>query len=386
MIVLGTVLALIGTDLVLPAIPSLPEALDGTLIEAQWVLATFAAGSAVGLIVFGELGARYDHQRILIIALACYGLLSWFAIYVPDLTSLVVLRFFQGGFAAAPAVFAPGMIRRLFDEQRAMRAIGVMSSIESLAPALAPILGLALIAWFDWRATFSSIAIAAALLTVFWLFAGHRVPASQRMGRTGGYGVLLKNPVFMRYALSQAMTLGGLLIFVFGAPSVFVNVMGGTINDFVIMQVSGIVFFIICANLADRLVARWGNEAVIFFGSAMSTVGFIALCVFALTGRQTFEPIWLLFIISNAGLGLRGPPGFLSAIIAAGKDDARGAALVVLFILITVATGTAAVAPLIDRGLIPLLLVATAVSAIGPLLLRLLPPLEQAKSVPVKTD
>lgn len=228
MIVLGTVFGLIGTDLVLPAIPSLPEALSGTLLEAQWVLATFAAGSAMGLVIFGELGARFEQRTLLIIALSGYAVLSWLATLVPDLRTLVVLRFFQGAFAAAPAVFAPGMIRRLFDEEgQAMRAIGVMSSIESLAPALAPVLGLGLLVYFDWRATFTSIAIGAALLAVFWLLAGHKVPVSHKMAGSGGYGGLMRNRVFLRYALSQALTLGGLLIFVFAAPSVFVNVMGG---------------------------------------------------------------------------------------------------------------------------------------------------------------
>lgn len=141
------------------------------------------------------------------------------------------------------------------------------------------------------------------------------------------------------------------------------------------MQVTGILFFIICANLADRLVSRWGKEAVIFFGSVSSTVGFVTLLIYAVSGYESFAPIWILFIIANAGLGLRGPPGFLSAIIASGKDEARGAALVILFILVIVAVGTAAVAPLIDRGLVPLLLVATMVSALAPLTLKFLPPL-----------
>ena len=60
LLVCGTVLGLAGIDLVLPAIPSLPMSISGSIESAQLVLATFAAGTAVGLLIFGELGARFD--------------------------------------------------------------------------------------------------------------------------------------------------------------------------------------------------------------------------------------------------------------------------------------------------------------------------------------
>ena len=58
LVALGTVVALAGTDLVLPAIPSLPEHLGGDLQPSQWVLAAFAAGTGVGLLVYGEAGTH----------------------------------------------------------------------------------------------------------------------------------------------------------------------------------------------------------------------------------------------------------------------------------------------------------------------------------------
>ena len=53
LLLLGTTLGLAGTDLVLPAVPGLPEALGGTAAMAQLVLAAFVAGGCIGLILFG---------------------------------------------------------------------------------------------------------------------------------------------------------------------------------------------------------------------------------------------------------------------------------------------------------------------------------------------
>jgi DHA1 family bicyclomycin/chloramphenicol resistance-like MFS transporter len=137
----GTVLGIAGTDLVLPAVPSLPAALGGSPAQAQLVLAAFVAGTALGLLLFGELGARFDQRWLLASSLAAYGLVSTAAARAPSLEALVGLRVVQGAAGSAAAVFAPGMIRLLFDGRRAVRALGLLGSIESLVPALAPIVG-----------------------------------------------------------------------------------------------------------------------------------------------------------------------------------------------------------------------------------------------------
>ena len=59
LVVASTVLGLMGTDLVLPAVPSLPETLGGGPAEAQLVLAAYVGGTSGGLLVFGALGDRF---------------------------------------------------------------------------------------------------------------------------------------------------------------------------------------------------------------------------------------------------------------------------------------------------------------------------------------
>ena len=56
----------------------------------------------------------------------------------------------------------------------------------------------------------------------------------------GHYRRLFADPVFLRYALSQAFVLGGLLTFVFGMPSVFVHALDGELSRLpkVLQQVS----------------------------------------------------------------------------------------------------------------------------------------------------
>jgi len=379
LILAGTILGLAGTDLVLPAIPELPNYIKGTLSQAQLVLAAFTGGTAIGLLVFGELGAHYDKRLLLLTTLAAYSITSFLCSFSGTIVELVSYRAAQGFFAAAPAVFAPGLIRLLFDDRSALRALGLMGSIESVVPALAPLAGAWLLHYWDWRASFFITAGLTFFLSIIWLLTPFLPKGSaeqQDAVSESGYLPLLRSRLFLRYALSQAFTLGGLLIFVFGAPTVITIGMNGSLGDFVIMQIIGITLFIIASNTVHFLVDRFGTERTIWFGSGLSAAGSVAILIYALvTPNRDPAMLWILFAVVNLGLGVRGPPGFYQAIIASGDNDARGAALVMLLIFATTSIGTALLAPFITLGLLPLAATTAAVSVSALVTLFLLPPM-----------
>jgi predicted MFS family arabinose efflux permease len=374
----GTMLGIAGTDLVLPAVPSLPAALGGSHGQAQLVLAAFVGGSAIGHLLFGELGAHFNQKKLLVGSLVAYGTLSGLAAYAPSLTTLVILRILQGAAGSAAAVFAPGFIRALFDETRAIRALGLLGSIESLVPALAPIAGAWLLLQFGWRSSFMVTAALALLVATALIALRRSLPEVRSSRRPGGYLAFFRDPVYLRYALSQAFSLGGILVFVFGLPTVLVETMGGSITDFIIVQVTGIAFFILGANVASRLAKHFGTERMIMFGTAMSAAGHLAVLAYALAGGGSVVALALLSTITNLGFGLRGPPGFFRAIQASHGDDARGSALVILGILLTTAAGTAALAPFITWGLPALTLASGIVAGSAVICLLVLPKLSDA--------
>ncbi|MEM8547617.1 MAG: MFS transporter [Pseudomonadota bacterium] len=373
LLITGAVLGLAGTDLVLPAIPTLPGELGGDAGSAQFVLAAYALGIGVGLLVFGALAARYSVATLLVGGSGVFALASAAAAFAPDITSLVALRFLQGIASAAAPVFAPGIIRALFDEAAALRVIGVFGSIESLTPALAPIAGVGLLGLAGWQASFVVLAILAAVLALGLKVLSGVIPALPPANGQRSYRHLARLPEYRRQVLGHALSLGGLLTFVFGAPTVIVNDLGGTLRDFVIMQVCGITMFIIAANSAASLVRRFGSETMILFGSTLSAAGIVAILIYAMSGGRELPWLIGLFLFFNVGFGFRGPPGFYAAIVASEGDDARGSAVLVLSIMVTAAGGTALVAPWISGGLVPLALAAAGLSVLSPLALILLP-------------
>lgn len=146
LVVASTFIGLMGTDLVLPAVPILPEALQGLAGSAQLVLAGYVTGSPDGMLLFGRLSDRICTHKLFVGSLLATGILSMACVAATSIEMLVLLRMAQGASASGPAVFAPGVVKALLGDRSAIRAIGLLGSIESLAPALAPILGATLLA------------------------------------------------------------------------------------------------------------------------------------------------------------------------------------------------------------------------------------------------
>ncbi len=372
-LVLGTTIGLAGTDLILPAVPFLPDAIGGTQILAQHVLSAFVLGTGAGLILFGHMGARFDQRWLLIAALLVYAATSFLAALAGSITTLIALRFVQGLSAAAPAVFAPGIIKSMFSEAGAVRALGLIASVESAVPALAPIAGVWLLTIFGWTASFSAVGLMATATAIFTLISFKSLPPPRRERVESGFRRLAVNKSFVRHALGQAFTLGGLLTFVFGAPVMIVQSLGGTISDFVILQVTGVSCFILAANFTGAWVKRAGAEFVVMFGSSLAAIAAIVIVVYGLFGDDNPITLAALFAPMNMGLGMRGPPGFYLAIASAENNESQGSALVLLTTFVIAASGTTVAAPFLNQGLVPLAAVAAGLSVMSVVVLAAIP-------------
>jgi len=355
-IISGTLLGIAGIDLVLPSVPFMPKIFNTTVATTQQVLSAFVAGTTLGLLLFGSLAEHFGRRRLFLISLVTYAFFSFLCIFSQDIWQLIGLRFLQGAAATGAAVLAPGLIRGLFSEHGAMRAIGAMGSIESLVPGLAPLVGAWLHKSYGWTASFTLTALLVGGLCLLVIVKPTLVPSVgvKKPSGKSTYKLLLKNKPFMRYGLSHALTVGGLLTFVFSAPAVIIETMNGTIDDFIFMQMVGVSTFIISANITSSLAKRFGTERMIMFGTWVCVISTAILVLYAVVGMN--DPLHLVatFWVLNTGVGLRAGPGFVYALKAAEGDDDRASALMILSITGIAAIATALVAPFIQVGLIAL--------------------------------
>lgn len=383
-IVAGTVLGLAGIDLVLPSVPDLPGIFSTTQATSQLVLAAYVAGSTVGLLLFGSLASHFGRRRLFIWSLAAFALLSLVAALSNDIWTLIGIRLLQGAAASGSAVLAPGLIRALFSELGAMRAIGAMGSIEALVPGLAPIAGAWLHQSQGWQASFHLTGILCLVICLIVFIVPSLLPhiGSKRGDAPSSYMKVVANNTFLRYGLSHALILGGLLTFVFSAPAVIIQTMSGTIGDFILMQFVGVTCFIISANVAGSLVKRFGTETIIAVGTFLALFGSLFLLMYAFFGANNPDHLAYLFWVLNTGLGLRGGPGFVRALSASHGDDERASAIIILATTGIAALGTALVAPFILVGLPALTVAVVVIICPAAVLILAIRPLEDQPPIP----
>ncbi|WP_165582275.1 MFS transporter [Obesumbacterium proteus] len=371
-LVLCVMTSIAGTDLVLPAIPQLIKVFHTTPDVSQWILSAYVGGNACGLLLYGRLSDYFSRKKLLCSALFIFSLASFGCAYAPSISVLVAIRFVQGMASAAAPVFIPGFIRELFDERRTVRAIGLLGSLQALVPAAAPLVGVILLALFDWSISFKLLAIltvaAAGMVMIQKLPEGHH-----RDHSSGDFISLLRNPIYLRYALTHALTVGGMITFVFGAPTVITLTMHGNLNDFIIMQVTNIAGYIVAANLSPGLAERYGADKVIMVGTCLALSSAIALTRYGMLNGTGTYVLAALFVPMGIAIGLRGPTGFYRGIVISGDNNARGAALIAFFTFTMVTLGSLVSAEFITHGLMALAAFVMAMHLLSLLLFVMLP-------------
>ena len=122
----GVSLALMQT-LVIPALPFFGREFGESASWTAWIVTGFLLSSSVLTPIVGRLGDAHGKKRVLVAALAVFGLASLGAAFAWDLPSLVAFRIVQGvGAAVFPLAFA--IIRDEFPPERVGLAIGTVSS------------------------------------------------------------------------------------------------------------------------------------------------------------------------------------------------------------------------------------------------------------------
>lgn len=371
--------SMLATDLYLPAIPFLPDALNGDAVGAQYTLAAFFATFAVGQLVFGTMADLYDRRLILIWSLTAFAIASAACALAETMNALIVLRAVQGFAAAAGTALAPALLREAGDDSTVVRLTSIVSSMEAALPAMAPVLGAWLITAFGWPSTFWFM-VAIALLTIL-AFQGLTLPPAptrdpDRPSAATRYWRLLKSRRYMGYQVSHALAFTGLIIFLMASPYLLVTYLGHTTMAFVWMQVSLITAFVFVANLAGKLTDRFGIDRVIVTGAVCQMFSGVLLL-----GLVTFMPdklsgvsLTVVMLPMAIGLGFRGGPGFARAMTFSGKHTGSAGGLMMFTAMGLSALGTQLVAPsLIDGPLmvaVAVVLVCTISIVILPVAMR----------------
>ncbi len=163
---LGSALAFIDTSVVVVALPSIDRDLDLGLAGQQWVYLAYALSLSALYLVSGALGDRIGLRRAFVAGTVLFALASALCGLAPSEGVLVAARALQGVGGALLTTNSLALLRVTFGRE-AGRAIGLWTSLTSLATVVGPPAGGAVVEWASWRWIFGiNLPLAAAVVAL----------------------------------------------------------------------------------------------------------------------------------------------------------------------------------------------------------------------------
>ena len=292
-----TTTAALTVDLSLPAIPAMAEALSASLPHAQQIVGVFMIGMALGQIPSGLFADRLGRMPVLYVGMSVFTLAAAVASFAQSIELMLAARFVQGMGAASAVVLSRAIVRDIASGAEAVRMMSLMTMLFTTAPVIAPSLGALLMNVFDWRATFSAIAIAGVLL----LIAIRANLVETHTPEPEGHPVRQLTNSFRSF-FSYRRSIFGLLLIVtppIGFMSV-ITVSAALIVDSFGFAVRSYALIIACAGLSimvgslinRRLVERYSLPTLIGIGAAILGIASLNLLAIAILDQPSVAWYW----------------------------------------------------------------------------------------------
>ncbi|MBN7438722.1 MFS transporter [Mycobacteroides abscessus subsp. abscessus] len=155
--VLSLALAVIIMDMTIlnVALPHITAALGATAVQQLWIVDVYALALAGLLVPMSTLADRYGRKRILLVGLLVFGGASLAVLGAVTTAHVIALRALLGAGGAMIIPMTLSMIRVIFTDsrQRAV-ALGLWAAVTSVAAALGPLVGGALLQYGPWQHAF----------------------------------------------------------------------------------------------------------------------------------------------------------------------------------------------------------------------------------------
>ncbi len=252
-------------DAYLPSFREIGERFDASPMLVQQTLTAYFVPFAVMTLWHGVMSDAFGRRRVTLVLVAAYALASLGCLCAWSIEALIFFRALQGMSAGAGVVIGRAIVRDLFDGVDARRLMSRIAAVFAVAPAVAPVIGGWLHAWFGWRSVFGMLVVMAAAL---W-FACRRwlpetlPPSARRPLRVGpvlrGYGRALGSARFVALVAALALNFSAVFVYVASAPTFIVDVLHRGETGFLWLFGPITVGLLLGARWASRVAGRWGN-------------------------------------------------------------------------------------------------------------------------------
>lgn len=268
-------LAMLGPfsiDMYLPAFPAITREFGASPLAVQQTLSVYLFAYAFMMLWNGALSDAFGRRPIVLIGLTVYAVGTLACAIAGNIQSLWLSRALQGLSAGTGLVIGRAVIRDRFHGPEAQRLMSQITLVFGIAPALAPIIGGALLNTLGWRWIFWALLVWV-LATITWT-ARHLPETLPRAARQPlhprvlwrNYRAVLTHRDFLLLSLIPALNFAAFFIYVAVAPWFLIDQLGISTWGFAALFLPLIAGVLIGATTSGRLAGRLSSRATVSLG------------------------------------------------------------------------------------------------------------------------
>ena len=321
-IVLASLVAIgpLSTDMYLPALPIMRTALNTSVDEMQLTLSVFLIGFAVAQLFCGPLADRYGRKPVIAWGMVLFLLASVGCSSADSIEELLLYRLIQAVGACTGPVLGRAMIRDIYGPERAASIYSYLASIMALAPAIAPIIGGWVAAYWGWREVFLLLALFVLVSLVFFslkieesLAPELRQPI-QLAPIFRNFGSLLQDRTYIAYVMCMSFVYSGLFAFLSGSPFVLIEFLQVSESAFGFYFLVIVVGYISGSVFSGRFGEKFSLTRLLFIGAVITAVS--SLVCAGLAAMEVYN-VWAVVLpigFYALGVGLVMPQSISGAL------------------------------------------------------------------------
>ena len=224
-------LVALSIDAILPALSHVGRDLNvAGENDAQYVIGAFLVGLSVGQLFYGPISDSTGRLMPIQVGLIVFMAGSLVSLFSTSFEMMLAGRVLQGVGAAGPRVVTVALVRDDYSGAEMARIMSIVMAVFIIVPALAPVLGQAIMMVADWRAIFTAFLVLGGLALVWvslrqpethppekrLVFSFRRILAAMRE--------CLGHPLSRNYALAAGIMFGSFVGFLTSVQQIFQDI------------------------------------------------------------------------------------------------------------------------------------------------------------------
>jgi len=302
-------LAPFAIDTYLPAFHAMGADLAASDLHIQQSLAIYLLPYAIMTLWHGAISDAIGRIATIKWGLGIFVLASIGCAFAPNVETLWFFRALQGASGGAGNTVARAMVRDLFEGPQAQRVMATVQMLFGLAPAVAPMIGGALLG-FSWQSIFIFLAAYAAIaLWAAMVYLPETMPPEKRIQLStksvlNSYKIVFSDIEFAKLCIALGAVFAAFFVYVLGSPMFLGKLLGFSPQQYGYFFVSTVTGMIIGSYLSKRAAGKYAAKRVIT--AAYTWMFLIVLLNVAICYALPIKPIFNILPVAlfNIGMGL----------------------------------------------------------------------------------